>query len=251
MNTAAPLILLTRPRRESRLAAAALQARGFEVLRAPLQSTRVAPISAALERDLIWASEAKIHIFVSRAAVRATAMRAANSLRHGDQYLAVGRGCASALALRGLPCAVAPEGAEDSDGLLGLPCLQQVAGQRIAIWAAPGGRERMALVLKERGADVRIVAVYRRRPERPAAQVQRQLRIQGKRMVLTATSAALLSALDSVLRRAQLPCLRKRPLIVASERIAAIARKTGYADVHTADGASTEALIEVLEHLPQ
>jgi uroporphyrinogen-III synthase len=243
------LILLTRPRRETRLAAVDLRAAGFEVLRAPLQSTRAAAPSSLLDADLAWAASAAIQIFVSRAAVAAACARAAPAVSAATHRLAVGSATASALSARGLPCAVAPAGSEDSEGLLGLNALQSVRGQRIALWAAPGGRNKLATALTERGAEVRNILIYRRVPQRPPARVLQQLQRAPEHLVLTATSGALLAELDQVLMRAGLTALRAHPLIVASERIAELARGRGYANVQVAAGASSQALLAVLRRM--
>lgn len=244
-----PLVLLTRPRRESRQAAAALRAGGFEVIRAPLQSTRRAPHSRALAEDLAWAASASIHVFVSRAAVAAASVHAATMLKRAPLRVAVGRTTAAALDAKGMDSATAPPGAEDSEGTLGLSVLQSVHGQRIALWVAPGGRDKLAQTLRQRGAEVRNIMIYRRLPRRPPARVMQQLRRAADRLVLTATSAGLLEQLDAQLTRAQLTGVRTRPLIVASERIAQAARAKGYSSVHIARGAGAEALIEALKSL--
>jgi uroporphyrinogen-III synthase len=242
-----PLVLLTRPRRESRLAARALAARGIDCIRMPLQSTRRAPQSAALDADLHWAGTADIQIFVSRAAVAAAMASAAVQVRAARIRIAVGRATAAALQQRGLPAMSAPGHAQDSDGVLGLAPLQDVRGTRIAIWAAPGGRERIAEVLCQRGAELRVVAVYRRLPVAPRRSALRRLRSADQRCVLTATSGALLEALERTLQSQRLVSLHAQPLIVASERVAALARTLGFSRVQVARGASTEALIAALD----
>lgn len=244
-----PVVLLTRPRRESRLAARALAAAGFTVIRMPLQSTRRAPRSAALDGDIGWASAASIQVFVSRAAVVAAWSAAPSAIAAADARLAVGRATAAALHQLGVATAVAPSDAEDSDGVLGLASLQHVAGVRAAIWAAPGGRDRIARVLCERGAEVRMIPIYRRLPRRAQPSALRQLRAVGESVVLTASSSTLLDQLDQTLVAARLTALRARPLIVASARIAEHARALGFIDVHVARGAAPEATIATLSAL--
>lgn len=242
-----PVVLLTRPRRETRLAARALAARGIPSIRMPLQSTRRAPRSSALDADLGWAAAAAAQIFVSRAAVAAAMAAAPALVKDASARVAVGRATVAMLERHGLTASVAPGNAEDSDGVLGLPALLEVRGKRIAIWAAPGGRERIADVLRERGADVRAIGVYRRLPCRPRTRPLRQLRLAADRVVLSATSGALLEALDGVLRRQGMTALRARPLVVASERIGERARMLGFERVAVAAGASAQALIAALD----
>jgi uroporphyrinogen-III synthase len=242
-----PLVVLTRPRRESRLTARALGARAIECIRMPLQSTRRAPHSAALDADLNWASTASVQIFVSRAAVAAAIALASPQVVAARVRIAVGRATAAMLQRHGLAAVVAPGHAEDSDGVLGLAPLLDVHRKRVAIWAAPGGRERIADVLRERGAEVRVIAVYRRLPCRPRAASLQQLRRAANRLVFSATSAALLDALDHALVRQRMTFLRTRPLIVASARIAERARALGFECVQVAAGASAQALIAALD----
>lgn len=245
---ATPIVLLTRPRREARTAARALAAAGFAAIRMPLQATRRAPRSMALDTDLGWAAAATIQVFVSRAAVAAAHALARPALARATTRVAVGRATAAALNALGLTALAAPSDAEDSSGVLGLDELQRVSGKRIAIWAAPGGRELIAQTLSARGAEVRAIAVYRRLPVRPAVAAVRALR-RSSAVVLSATSAALLRELDRLLVQQRLTGLRARPLIVASARIAELATTLGFADVHIAAGASPVALIAAVRAL--
>lgn len=242
-----PVVLLTRPRRESRETAQTLATRGIAAIRMPLQATRRAPASARLAADLAWAGGGSTQIFVSRAAVAAAAALAPSQLAAADTRIAVGAATAAALERLGLPALRAPGHAEDSDGILGLPILQSVTGQRIAIWAAPGGRDRMATELAQRGAEVRALMVYRRIPLRPRPAALRQLRNHTGEIVLSASSGLLLQALDAVLVGHGLKRLRVRPLVVASPRIAAMAAALGYTDVRIARGASAQALASALQ----
>lgn len=243
----AACVLLTRPRKESRETARTLAARGIGSIRMPLQATRRAPASARLAADLAFAGGASIQIFVSRAAVAAAAALAPSQLAAADRRIAVGAATAAALERLGWPALRAPGHAEDSDGILGLPILQSVAGKRIAIWAAPGGRDRMAIELSRRGADVRAVMVYRRLPQRPRPAALRRLHQCAPDLVLSASSGLLLQALDAVLIGRGLTHLRARPIVVASLRIAAMAAALGYTKVRIARGASAQALASALQ----
>ncbi|HWS28165.1 MAG TPA: uroporphyrinogen-III synthase [Xanthomonadales bacterium] len=242
-----PIILLTRPRRESRLTAHALATHGIDCIRIPLQSTRRAPPTSALESDLLWAATAGVQIFVSKAAVAAALAGAAAQVAAASTRIAVGRATAAALHRQGFSAITSAGHAQDSDGVLALAPLQQVHGVRIAIWAAPGGRERIAQVLEQRGAQLRVIGIYRRLPQRPRPAALRRLVAAADRSVLTATSNTLLEALDRELKRRRLAALHQRPLIVASERIADHARALGFGRVTVAAGASAQALIAALE----
>ena len=242
-----PIVLLTRPRRESRLTAHALATHGIDCIRMPLQSTRRAPRTSALDADLLWAAAAGVQVFVSKAAVAAALAIAPAQVAAASTRIAVGRATAAALQRLGLSVITSAGHAEDSDGVLALAPLQQIRGARVAIWAAPGGRERIAEVLAQRGAQLRVIAIYRRLPQRPRAAALRRLADAADRIVMTATSNTLLEALDGELERQHIPALRQRPLIVASERIAERASALGFTRVTAAAGASAQALIAVLQ----
>lgn len=235
-----PTLLLTRPPREARRVAALLP--GVDCLRMPLQATRLTPASA-LGDAATWAASAAIHIHVSRAAVAGAAR--IGSLGKGV-HVAVGRATAQALAVRGVVCLRAAEDSEDSEGVLALPALQAVRGARIALYAAPGGRTHLQEALSARGAEVRTLWVYRRYPLRARPRAVQRLRCAAERAVLSASSVSLLEGLDLLLVERGLTTLRARPLIVASSRIAAVARDLGWRDVRIAKGASAAAFADAM-----
>ena len=81
--------------------------------------------------------------------------------------LAPGPGTAAALAAVGIANARVPATTMDSEGLLALPELVDVAGRRIVIFRGDGGRELLRTALEARGATVEQIECYRR--ARPTA----------------------------------------------------------------------------------
>jgi uroporphyrinogen-III synthase len=241
----APLVLLTRPPAETAASARVLEAAGCHVLAMPLQYTRVAPAAKGLAARLAGAHTAAVHVLVSRAAVRAALHHWPRLGTTGATLIAVGRGTAAALAAAGLPADIA-RGSEDSEGMLALPALAAPAGQRIALWLAPGGRRHLAEELARRGAEPWPVPVYRRVRLHPRPQALARLSAAGDEVILTATSGTLLERLDEELAIAGLIRLRARPLIVVSPRVADRARALGYQDVHVAGGADSASLMAAL-----
>ncbi|MEO6748340.1 MAG: uroporphyrinogen-III synthase [Casimicrobiaceae bacterium] len=80
----------------------------------------------------------------------------------GVAAFAPGPGSASALTDLGVPDAAFPPARHDSEGLLALPALADVAGKRIVIFRGDGGRDVLGEGLRARGALVDYVACYRR-----------------------------------------------------------------------------------------
>jgi len=76
--------------------------------------------------------------------------------------LAPGPGTAMALAAVGITQARVPATTMDSEGLLALPELIDVAGRRVVIFRGTGGRELLRTVLEARGAHVVQIECYRR-----------------------------------------------------------------------------------------
>src|SRR3990167_7545431 len=74
----------------------------------------------------------------------------------------VGQGSAKALHELGIAEVIAPAEHFDSEGLLALPELQNVAGWRVLILRGDGGRELLGDTLRARGATVEYAACYRR-----------------------------------------------------------------------------------------
>jgi len=75
--------------------------------------------------------------------------------------LAVGEATAAVLRDAGLPVVVPAQGF-NTEAVLQLPCLASLEGKRIVVFRGDGGRELFAGALRDRGAEVDYIAVYRR-----------------------------------------------------------------------------------------
>ncbi len=81
----------------------------------------------------------------------------------GARLAAVGAATAEALRRAGCEVACVPASEFSSDGLLAEPALQQVAGLRCTIVRGVGGRDKLAVGLRARGAAVAYLEVYSRK----------------------------------------------------------------------------------------
>ena len=183
-------------------------------------------------------------LYTSPNAVASAAALQALKARRGQQVLAVGSGTRRALQRLGV-VADAPD-RMDSEGLLAMPQLADVAGRRIGLVTGAGGRDRLAPALRQRGAEVLRVDVYARVP---LALSPRQLAALGDalanpRQVLLPVSSG--EALQQVLDA--LPAALRKPftriaVVAASARLAEVARAAGFRRIAIASDARPAALL--------
>ena len=104
-------------------------------------------------------------IFISSNAVQNAMPRLLAKVQAIPEHLkfaAIGPVTAGELMEFGVADVLTPKTRFDSEALLALPEMQEVAGQRIMIFRGVGGREVLADTLKERGATVAFAESYRR-----------------------------------------------------------------------------------------
>ncbi|MEP6633907.1 MAG: uroporphyrinogen-III synthase [Luteimonas sp.] len=186
---------------------------------------------------------AKRVIATSPAAVRAANALSALSQVRDATWLAVGAGTATALKRVGVTDVVHPA-RMDSEGLLGLPALQDVHGMDIGVLTAPGGRERIESVLQTRDARVVRADVYERVAAMPSANAfVTLLGLQAPLWLAVSSGDALQRALDSF-PPAAVARMHGARVVVASERLAAVARAHGLEPVFVAADARPRSLID-------
>lgn len=219
----------------------AAAARGARVL--ALSPWRIeARDDAQARAGLRDALQAERVLFTSPAAVRAAAALMPLRPRRGQDWLAVGAGTAAALRRAGVAGAIAP-GRMDSEGVLALPQLAQVAGSRIALVTAPGGRNMIAPALVRRGARILRADVYARVPVALSAQSLARLRDLDAPLLLALSSGEALQRLLEALPAALLPRLRQAQVLAASARLGELARDAHFDDIRIATDARPRALL--------
>ena len=228
-------IVVTRPAGDAEAFIRRARALGALALRLPGTALRALPVPA-LPRPAcdLW-------IFTSPAAVRHAF--AGGLGVDGAPAFAVGSGTRRALARHGVD-AFAPVGRADSEGLLALPQLAGVAGRRIALVGAPGGRGLIAAQLQRRGADVVSLHVYERVPPRWPRRQLEALGAAPEPLLTLLSSGEALANLVQRLPPGLLARLRRGCLVVSSERLAALAAAAGFADVSVAASAAARDLFD-------
>lgn len=200
-------------------------------LRAIDDSQLPAQMRAALKDDCL--------VFTSPAAVRFAA--ALLPLRTRATVFAVGQGTARALHRHGVP-AQAPS-RQDSEGLLGLPALQDLHGKRVALIGAPGGRGLLREQLVARGARLRELHVYRRVPPRLDRRHAAAVMALPRSAQLLLSSAEALHNIAACLPPPAWARLQAVVAVVSSERLAAAARAAGFARIVQAASAGAGDLL--------
>lgn len=238
-------VLNPRPAAQAAALTAALQAAGAEVLTLPLLAIEPLPLDAAARACLLDLDQYQATVFISANAARLGLDAVADFWPQWPWQLpafAVGAVTAEVLAAAGLPV-TAPE-REDSEGLLALPELQEVAGQRWLLFRGDEGRELLPDTLRLRGARVDVLPLYRRRlpAAAPAQWAEALARQPALPDVVLITSARVwrhwcqLAGDDAL-----------RPVLVAvSARVAGELTAAGARQVLCAGGAQTGVWIETL-----
>lgn len=243
-------IVITRPREQAQAFAAAIRDAGGNPLVFPTIEIEdlpdLRPVLALIDR----LHEFDLAIFISPNAVR----KAMNLVRArlGDapwparvRVAAVGRGSRRELERQGLREVIAPEAHADSEALLALPALADVACRRVVIFRGEGGREALGDALLARGARLEYAECYRR--AKPSADLGPLLAAwaRGQVHAVTVTSSEGLANFYEMLGGLGRQWLRTTPVFVSHPRIADDARGRGLAEVIVAGPGEAE-LIERL-----
>lgn len=222
-------IVVTRPREQAAHLMQAVERFGGRALLFPLLEIAPAANQAALREQISRIAQFDLAIFISPNAVQygMAAIRSAGALPPSLKIATVGQGSAKALRELGIDDIIAPTENFDSEGLLALPELQNMAGWRVLIFRGDGGRELLGNTLTARGATVEYVTCYQRsKPQLDAAAL-----LDDAPDAITVTSSEALDHLWRMLDGNARTALRELPLFVPHERIAELAHRQGWRQV--------------------
>jgi|SRR5690554_4117475 len=250
-------VLLTRPEphlpEQAERLPAAIRERGGEVHLLPL--IEIDPLA---DQELEGSTKTRIMnldqydkaIFVSTNAARlgmAWIDRYWPQLPVGLEAYAVGPGTGTKLQQLPWPVYWPAQGITSED-LLRLPQLQQVSGQRVALFRGVGGREVLAGTLRERGATVDYLELYRRNPPAYDEGVLVDLLARHSVTAVVVTSAQILEVMLQLLG-GDVSTMTHVVVIVPSERIRQLALEAGLVKVVNAGGADDDTTLAVLTTL--
>ncbi|WP_228719976.1 fused uroporphyrinogen-III synthase HemD/membrane protein HemX [Methylococcus geothermalis] len=240
-------VLVTRPKDQAEPLCELVEAAGGRPVRFPLLDVRPSARAAEGAALLQGVSEWDWWIFISANAVnQARALGVLRSDGDTPRIAAIGKATADALAEAGITVDLIPEPQSNSEGLLAMPAMQDVAGRRILIVRGEGGREELKERLVERGALVQYAELYRRVP----VSTDTETLVDGLRTsafdMLTVTSGEALEHLYALVPPEDRERLLGTPLVVISERLKNQAGSLGFRYVSVADTASDPAVLQAL-----
>ncbi|OFZ66822.1 MAG: uroporphyrinogen III synthase [Betaproteobacteria bacterium RBG_16_56_24] len=236
-------IAVTRPRDQAVQLARRIEQAGGTVFLFPLLDISPVQDTKTLREQIARLAQFDVAIFISPNAVQfgMAAIRQAGPLPQSLKIATIGQGSAQALRELGLSHVITPAERFDSEGLLALPELRDVAGWRMMIFRGDGGRELLGDTLKARGASVEYAACYRR--SKPQLAVQALL--DARPDAITVTSSEALGSLRQMLGDSARTLLRDMPVFVPHARIAELAGQQGWKRVQLT-GAGDDGLLSAL-----
>jgi len=161
-----------------------------------------------------------------------------------------GEGTAELARALGFVAVSYPPSGGTSEEILNLPSLQSVAGLRIVVLAAEGGRKTLGRELSRRGAQVSRLHVYRRVPLAIPEEFESRLLASDRPITLLASGGAL-SGLESALQPAAWSHLLSGIMVAPSARVATLARAAGAVHVEVAKGADNASMLSALTRARQ
>lgn len=247
-------ILVTRPREQATGLMNDLRQLGARPVLFPALAILPPHKQAPLQELIARLEHFQLVVFISPTAVQRgmAAVSAIRSWPSGLPVAAVGKGTAKALHELGIEEVLQPETGADSEHLLALPQLQDMAGKNVVLFRGEGGREVLAETLRERGAQVAYAECYRRGlPMESDPDPVLKLFVEGKIQAVTAYSSETLDNLFQLLGGAGKDFLCQTPLFVPHPRIAERARQLGMQtvmDCQAHEGQLIPCLVEYFAH---
>ncbi|GAC1629533.1 MAG: hypothetical protein NVS9B10_20840 [Nevskia sp.] len=216
-------VLVARPAPQSAALCALIQAAGGTAESLPLLAIVPVADPAAAAARLARARAAQRWIFSSTNAVNHAAALAAQPW---PTCAAVGAATAAALEALGLDDVLCPASGDGAEALLALPVFAQVEGRHIVLISGEQPLPLLETRLRERGARVELIAVYRRAPVAQAPErIARSLARADLAIVPSAEALQQLLHLTPAGSRAVLLDLQ---LALPSPRVVEKARELGF-----------------------
>jgi len=245
-------LLLTRPAEDCAALAQTLAGQGVFSSCLPLLDIVPLPVSEKIRQAITQLPSCSAVIVVSKPAARIALDLLEGASALTMPWFSVGAATAQILLDHGLDASF-PATGDDSEALLQLPRLREAVSQpgaQVLILRGEAGRELLAERLRELGASVEYLELYRR--DLPAyAPDELPRRIEAERLNgLVVSSGQGFEHLRQMAGNTW-PAIASLPLFVPSPRVAELARAAGAQTVVDCRGASAAALLTALREYPE
>jgi len=248
-------IAVTRPVDQAASIYEAIYHHGGKAMLFPLIAISPLPDYSEFEQTIAMLEQADWAIFISTNAVDNALPRILNKFGNVPENLkfaAIGHQTAKELALYGIHNVLTPHTRFDSETLLALAEMHDVANKTIIIFRGVGGRDVLAETLKSRGANVIFAECYRRINPQTDTQLLSTLWQQGQLDAVIVTSSEAmrnLLGLSNLLNGAgESEWLRHVTLCVNHARIAELPLQFGL-KVLVTDALGDDAMLKCLSQL--
>ncbi len=241
-------ILVTRPAHQADNLSALIAAQGGVPVRLPTLAIVGADKAQGIKNILSDLGKIQWLVFISANAVNFAVQANGGKIKIPPlvRVAAVGQATADALAQAGLPVDLVPEQGYSSEVLLATPIMQQVNGEAILIVRGEGGREELAAVLRNRGAQVSYLAVYKRVLPVIDCTEAHALLADNLLDAVTVTSGEAVQNLLLMLDKQHHQKVLALPLVALSDRIRKIAVESGFKHVMVTKNPSDAAILEAV-----
>jgi len=237
-------ILVTRPLHQAGHFCRLIEAAGGQVLSFPVIEIAEVVDPERLEQQLSTLGRVDYLVFISPNAVAKGLPKLRPYLLQTTQIAAIGKKTAQAIEAQGLQVRIVPHRGANSEALLEHPELQTLSGKQVVIVRGGPGRDLLEATLRERGAEVTLLDVYRRTiPQHEDALLP--LLMQTDMIAITSNEGLynLFAMSDDVARER----LLHMPLLAGSRRVLELASELGFTATHIkAESPADDAMLEAL-----
>lgn len=232
-------ILVTRPAHQAEHLCTLLQRHGGQVI--PLPTIEIVDVEDQRPLQACRLECCDVIIFISTNAVDKALpiLLAKQAFPPSLLAIAVGQRTLESLRTWGIPT-LCPAPPFNSEQVLAMPQLQEIKNRQIIIFRGEGGRELLAEALRQRGANVQYINVYRRIQPPPPQRISTE-HID----IITVSSGEGLQNLFAMLTNQ--PWLCHTPFVVMSQRLVEKAHQLGVqAPIFVAPIAKDEGLVSAV-----
>jgi len=239
-------IAVTRPQDQAVKLSTLIEAAGGEVIPFPLISIAPLDDDGAFQAQLEKLPACQWAIFISTNAVQyglPALLKRFGHVPENLRFAAIGPATAAELKKFGIDDTLTPNDRFDSESLLALPEMHNVASNNIMIFRGIGGREVLAETLRQRGAQVTFAECYRRTNPQSDLRLLNTYRQQNKLDAIVVTSSEAMRHLLQM--AADCDWLTEVALCVNHERVAELPKEKGLR-VAAAGASGDEAMLDCL-----